>query len=195
MLIENPHIGRTLPDVLDVEEIDAMIAALPAEKDETPRNRAILEMLYGSGLRVSELVSLRISMMQREEQCVIIEGKGAKQRLVPVSDAALEAIDSYLPQRDPKPGNEDYLFLNRRGRQLTRQMVFFIVKGAAEMAVITNVFDPSARRGSQSARHPAIAGPRIDSHHRDLSPHRQHAPARPASERPPTLPSPIILIF
>ena len=148
MLIENPHIGRTLPDVLDVEEIDAMIAALPAEKDETPRNRAILEMLYGSGLRVSELVSLRISMMQREEQCVIIEGKGAKQRLVPVSDAALEAIDSYLPQRDPKPGNEDYLFLNRRGRQLTRQMVFFIVKGAAEMAGITKSISPHTLRHS-----------------------------------------------
>ena len=87
-------------------------------------------------------------MMQREEQCVIIEGKGAKQRLVPVSDAALEAIDSYLPQRDPKPGNEDYLFLNRRGRQLTRQMVFFIVKGAAEMAGITKSISPHTLRHS-----------------------------------------------
>ncbi|MDE5662417.1 MAG: tyrosine recombinase XerD [Muribaculaceae bacterium] len=148
-LLESPKVGRMLPDVLTVEEIDAMIAAIPPEKEESPRNHAIIEMLYGSGLRVSELCDLRISRIAPQEGLAIIEGKGSKQRIVPISPEALQRIDQYLPLRPmPKPGADDILFLNRRGARLTRVMVFLIVKQLAEMAGITKRVSPHTLRHS-----------------------------------------------
>lgn len=99
-LLEAPRFGRTLPDILSVEDIDSMIAALDPEKDETPRNHAIIETLYGSGLRVSELVELRMSRVNLDEGYVIITGKGNKQRLVPLSPESIRLIREYLPIRE-----------------------------------------------------------------------------------------------
>lgn len=149
MLLESPKVGRMLPDVLTVEEIDAMVAAIPPEKDESIRNRAIVEMLYGSGLRVSELCDLRISRLAPADGVVIIEGKGTKQRIVPVSPTALECIAEYLPHRPiPKTGADDILFLNRRGNRLTRVMIFLIIKQLAELAGITKTVSPHTLRHS-----------------------------------------------
>ena len=149
VLLETPKFGRTLPDVLTVDEIDAMTAALPPEKEETPRNHAIIEMLYGSGLRVSELCDLRISRLDFDEGLVIIEGKGAKQRIVPVSEEALRLIGEYLPLRpEPKPGAEDVLFLNRRGAPLTRVMIFYIIRDAAAAAGVVKKVSPHTLRHS-----------------------------------------------
>lgn len=150
-LIESPHIGRHLPDVLSVEEIDMMIAALPPEKAETPRNHAIIETLYGSGLRVSELVDLRISRISFDEGYMIIEGKGEKQRLVPLSPVAVDLIGEYLPIRNSGPikrGCEDILFLNRRGAALTRVMVFYIIRDLAQIAGIEKKVSPHTLRHS-----------------------------------------------
>lgn len=150
-LIESPHIGRHLPDVLSLEEIDLMIEALPEDKAETPRNHAIIETLYGSGLRVSELVDLRISRMSLEEGYTLIEGKGEKQRLVPLSPVSVELIKSYLPIRNSGPikkGAEDILFLNRRGAPLTRVMVFYIIRDVALMAGIEKNVSPHTLRHS-----------------------------------------------
>lgn len=151
LLLESPKLSRKLPDVLSVEEIDAMIAALQADKEETPRNHAIIEMLYGSGLRVSELCDLRISRYSADEGMVIIEGKGAKQRIVPVSDEAVRLVEEYLEIRDRvkiRPGDEDIMFLNRRGARLTRVMVFYIVKQLAELAGIRKRVSPHTLRHS-----------------------------------------------
>ncbi|MDE5843253.1 MAG: tyrosine recombinase, partial [Muribaculaceae bacterium] len=151
LLLESPKTERTLPDVLSVEEIDAMIAAIPADKDESDRNRAMIEMLYGSGIRVSELCDLRISRFSARDGLAIIEGKGAKQRIVPVSPGAIEAIDIYLKYRSQlniQPDEEDILFLNRRGRRLTRVMVFYIVKQLAESAGIRKNVSPHTLRHS-----------------------------------------------
>lgn len=151
LLLESPKLSRKLPDVLSVEEIDAMIAALQADKEETPRNHAIIEMLYGSGLRVSELCDLRISRYSADEGMVIIEGKGAKQRIVPVSDEAVRLVEEYLEIRNRvkiRPGDEDIMFLNRRGARLTRVMVFYIVKQLAELAGIRKRVSPHTLRHS-----------------------------------------------
>lgn len=149
LLLESPKIGRTLPDVLTLEEIDVMIAAIPMEKNESIRNRAIIEMLYGSGIRVSELCDLRISRLDPDNMVVIIEGKGAKQRIVPVSPAALECIEEYLPHRpQPKPGADDILFLNRRGNRLTRVMIFIIIRELAALAGIHKTVSPHTLRHS-----------------------------------------------
>lgn len=151
LLLESPKIDRTLPDVLSVEEIDAMIAAIPEDKNEAARNRAIIEMLYGSGLRVSELCDLRISRFSARDGMAIIEGKGAKQRLVPVSPGAIDCVTEYLGQRANGPikaGEEDILFLNRRGRRLTRVMIFYIVKELAELAGIRKTVSPHTLRHS-----------------------------------------------
>ena len=149
VLLESPKVGRMLPDVLSVEEIDAMLAAIPADKAESPRNRAIVEMLYGSGLRVSELCDLRISRLAVADAMVIIEGKGSKQRIVPVSPTAMQCIGEYLPHRpEPKNGAEDILFLNRRGNRLTRVMIFLIIKQLAEAAGIDKSVSPHTLRHS-----------------------------------------------
>lgn len=128
-----------------------MIAALPADKEETPRNHAIIETLYGSGLRVSELVALRISRISLDDGYIIVEGKGGKQRLVPLSPVAVELISDYLPLREKgviKPGNEDILFLNRRGAPLTRVMVFYIIRDLAVAAGINKKVSPHTLRHS-----------------------------------------------
>ncbi len=150
-LLEAPQFGRHLPDVLSVEEIDAMIAALDPEKDETPRNHAIIETLYGSGLRVSELVELRISRLNLDEGYVIITGKGNKQRLVPLSPDSIRLIKDYLPIRERlkiKPGAHDILFLNRRGNMMTRVMVFYIIRDHAAAAGIQKKVSPHTLRHS-----------------------------------------------
>lgn len=150
-LIESPRIGRHLPDVLSVEEIDMMIEALPEEKAETPRNHAIIETLYGSGLRVSELVNLQLSRISFDDGYMLIEGKGGKQRLVPLSPVAVNHIREYLPVRNSGPvkrGYEDILFLNRRGAPLTRVMVFYIIRDLAQIAGIEKKVSPHTLRHS-----------------------------------------------
>lgn len=150
-LIESPRLGRKLPDVLTVEEIDAMIAALPGDKAETPRNHAIIETLYGSGLRVSELVDLRMSRLSLDDGYVMVEGKGEKQRVVPLSPVSIELIREYLPIRAEGPvkrEGSDILFLNRRGASLTRVMVFYIIRNLAAAAGITKKVSPHTLRHS-----------------------------------------------
>lgn len=150
-LIESPQLARELPDVLSIEEIDAMLEAIPEGKEESLRNHAIIETLYGSGLRVSELVDARISRLDLNERLLIVEGKGSKQRIVPISPVAADLIAQYLPQRnrlDIKPEGNDILFLNRRGRPLTRQMIFIIIKELAALAGIKKTVSPHTLRHS-----------------------------------------------
>lgn len=149
--LESPKLERELPDVLSVEEIDAMIAAIPSDKEESLRNHAIIETLYGSGLRVSELTDARISRLEMKEGLLIVEGKGSKERIVPVSPVALELIGEWLEQRgrmNVKPEGNDIIFLNRRGRPLTRVMIFYIIKNLAEMAGIKKNVSPHTLRHS-----------------------------------------------
>lgn len=150
-LIEAPKLGRHLPSVLSIEEIDAIKGAIDLSADEGHRNRAIIETMYSCGLRVSELVGLKISNVFFDEMYVKVEGKGSKQRLIPISETALRDINNYLPWRrslDIKPGNEDYLFLNRRGAKLTRQMVFIMVKKFATDAGVKTELSPHTFRHS-----------------------------------------------
>ena len=151
-LLPTPRIGRHLPEVLTIEEIDRMIDAIDMSKAEGQRNRAIIETLYGCGLRVSELVGLKLSQLYIEERYVIIQGKGNKQRLVPISPVAIEQINLYLEQTRSRQvaqrGSEDILFLNRRGAMLTRQMIFHIVKQLCELAGIRKVISPHTLRHS-----------------------------------------------
>lgn len=151
-LIESPKLPEHLPDVLSLEEIEKMLDAIPQDKNESLRNEAIIETLYGSGLRVSELINLRISRIDFKEQFAIIEGKGSKTRLVPFSDVSLRLIAEYMAtDRDClniKPGCNDILFLNRRGGKLTRVMIFYIVKQLAELAGIKKDVSPHTLRHS-----------------------------------------------
>ena len=151
LLVDAPRLGRHLPDVLSVGEIDDMIAAIDTSKAEGPRNRAIIEMLYSCGLRVSELVNLEINSVNFGEQIVTVTGKGNKERIVPVSDVSLALIREYLrgnERPDPRKGEENILFLNRLGRRLTRVMIFYIVKALAEAAGIKKVISPHTLRHS-----------------------------------------------
>lgn len=150
-LLESPQLPRHLPDVLSIEEIDAMIAAIPQDKEEALRNEAIIETLYGSGLRVSELTDLRISRISLDDRLMIVEGKGSKQRMVPMSPSSVELIRAYLPQRERlniKPAGRDVLFLNRRGAPLTRVMVFYIIRDLAALAGIPKKVSPHTMRHS-----------------------------------------------
>lgn len=149
-LLESPRFGRSLPDVLSVDDIDRMIAALDPDKEETTRNHAIIETLYGSGLRVSELVALRVAQLNIDEGYVIVTGKGNKQRLVPLSPESICRITDYLPQRERIAKSEagDILFLNRRGRPMTRVMVFYIIRDLAKAAGITKRVSPHTLRHS-----------------------------------------------
>lgn len=150
-LLEQPKMGRKLPDVLSTAEIDDMIAAIDTDKNEALRNRAIIETLYGSGLRVSELVGLRLSRLSLPDQCVLVEGKGSKQRLVPLSPVSIELIRNYLEQRirgPVKPDAADILFLNRRGGRMSRVMVFYIIRDLAEAAGIRHHVSPHTLRHS-----------------------------------------------
>lgn len=150
-LLEMPRIEKHLPEVLSVEEIDSMIAQIDMSRQEGHRNRAIIEMLYGSGLRVSELTELRLSNIYREEGYMRIIGKGSKQRLVPISPIADEQFGYWLKDRSQlniHPKYADIAFLNRYGRQLTRAMIFTIVRRLAETAGIKKTISPHTLRHS-----------------------------------------------
>lgn len=152
VLLESPKIGKHLPDVLSVEEIDKIVASIDMNKAEGQRNRAILETLYGCGLRVSELINLQISDIFRKEGVVRVIGKGNKERLVPISNTALKEIDLYSDEWRSrlkiKPGYEDFVFLNRRGAQLTRVMIFTIIKAAVKVSGIKKNVSPHTFRHS-----------------------------------------------
>ena len=151
-LLVSPKLGLHLPDVLTLGEIDDMIDAIDMSTPEGIRNRAIIETLYGCGLRVSELIALRMSQVFANEGYVIVLGKGDKQRLVPISDVALECIDRYKSEvrnhMTVKRGSEDVLFLNRRGSALSRVMVFYIIKDLCALAGIKKTVSPHTLRHS-----------------------------------------------
>jgi integrase/recombinase XerD len=151
-LIESPKIGRKLPDTLSEAEIDNLINAVDLSKPEGERNRAMLETLYGCGLRVSELINLKISDLFFDEGFIKVTGKGYKQRFVPIVDVTKEYINIYIKEiRNHifiKPGHEDTLFLNRRGKQLTRAMIFTIIKQLAEKIGLKKSISPHTFRHS-----------------------------------------------
>lgn len=151
-LLATPQKGRHLPTVLTVEEIDSMIGAIDMSKPEGIRNRAIIETLYGCGLRVSELVDMQISNIYAEEGYVVVIGKGNKQRLVPISQVALDLIEDYKSSERAnlliKSGEEIFLFLNRRGSRLSRVMIFYIIKNLCELAGIRKNVSPHTLRHS-----------------------------------------------
>ena len=150
-LLETPKKEVHLPEVLSLEEIDRMIAQIDMSKSESHRNRAIIEILYGSGLRVSELVSLRLSDIYIKEGYMRITGKGSKQRLVPISPVAIEWFKYWIQDRsklDIKPEAIDIAFLNRYGRQLTRAMIFTIIKSLTRAADIKKTISPHTLRHS-----------------------------------------------
>lgn len=150
-LLQMPKMDRRIPVVLSVEEIDAMIRAIDLSQPEGQRNRAIIEMLYGSGLRVSELVGLKLSNMYLNDDYMLIEGKGSKQRLVPISPEAKEQFEWWMKDRAKltiEPGQEDFAFLNRRGHQLTRAMIFTILRRLCEKAGIQKTISPHTLRHS-----------------------------------------------
>ena len=152
LLLEAPKTGRRLPDVLSVEEIDQMMECIDMSKPDGQRNRAMVETLYSCGLRVSELISLRISQVFEHDEYIIVEGKGNKQRIVPISQEALTQINAYISQTrgivQPARGADDVLFLNRRGGALSRVMVFYIIKQLAETAGIRKTVSPHTLRHS-----------------------------------------------
>ncbi len=150
-LLESPKIGLYLPEVLTVEEIDAIVQAIDLSKPLGQRNKAIIETLYGSGLRVTELISLQLSRIYINEGYMLVEGKGSKQRLVPLSPPSITQIKNWLIDRNLlqiKKGNEDFLFLNQRGAKLTRAMIFEIVKILTELAGIRKKVSPHTFRHS-----------------------------------------------
>lgn len=149
-LLEGPKLGVHLPEVLTIAEVYDMIEAVDLSSPQGPRNRAIIELLYGSGLRVSELCTLERRRVSLDEQYLIVTGKGSKERLVPMSEESVSRIRIYLDTNTvtPKRGEEDYLFLNRRGAHLTRVMVFYIVRGLAEAAGISKTISPHTLRHS-----------------------------------------------
>ncbi len=150
-LLESPKTGLRLPEVLSVKEIDRIIEAIDLSKAEGQRNKAIIETLYGSGLRVSELINLELSKIYFAEGYMLVEGKGSKQRLVPLSPQSIRQIELWKVDRNllrVKKGSEDVLFLNRRGGKLTRAMIFTIVKELAAMAGIRKNVSPHTFRHS-----------------------------------------------
>lgn len=150
-LIETPRKEMHLPEVLSLEEINALVSAIDLSTPEGNRNRAIIEMLYGSGLRVSELVGLRLSDMYRSEGYMLIRGKGSKQRLVPISPEAEKWFAFWLQDRchlNINPADVDIAFLNRRGSQLTRAMIFTIIRRLADAAGIQKTISPHTLRHS-----------------------------------------------
>ena len=151
-MVESPRLGRKLPPVLSTQEIDALIAAIDRSSLEGQRNVAILETLYGCGLRVSELTKLKISDLFFDEGFIKVNGKGNKQRFVPVGGSTIKYITSYVNlirvHYAVQKGHEDTLFLNRRGKQLTRAMIFTIVKKLGEKAKIQKSISPHTFRHS-----------------------------------------------
>ncbi|MDD6892240.1 MAG: site-specific tyrosine recombinase XerD [Bacteroidales bacterium] len=150
-LLESPKLGLHLPEVLAVEEIDALLAAIDLSTREGQRNRAIVETLYSCGLRVSELCGLKLSDLYLQEGFVKVEGKGGKQRLVPISPRAVQEITAYLPIRDEgliRPGYEDYVFISRFGKNISRIMVFHFIKELAAAIGLKKTISPHTFRHS-----------------------------------------------
>lgn len=150
-LLEGPKIGLHLPEVLTVDEIDRIIGVIDLSKPEGQRNKAMLEILYGSGLRVSELINLQIANLYLDEGYMLVEGKGSKQRLVPLSHQSINQLKLWHFERnmlDIKKGHEQYVFLNRRGSQLTRAMIFTIVRELTATAGIRKKVSPHTFRHS-----------------------------------------------
>lgn len=152
VMLETPLLGTHLPEILSVEEIDAMIDCIDLSKPDGQRNRAIIETLYGCGLRVSELINLEISKLYLDEGYVVIQGKGSKERLVPISEVAQEQILLYINKQRSmqtiKRGDDNILFLNKRGGRLSRVMIFYIIKRLAELAGIRHQVSPHTLRHS-----------------------------------------------
>ncbi|MDO9374227.1 MAG: site-specific tyrosine recombinase XerD [Ferruginibacter sp.] len=152
ILLEAPKLRRTLPDVLSFEEIESIINKIDLSKPEGGRNKAILELLYGCGLRVSEAVNLRLSCLFLDVGFIRVTGKGDKERLVPIGTDAIKYINIYRNNIrvhvPPKPGNDDILFLNRRGAKLSRVMIFLIIKELARLAGIQKTISPHTFRHS-----------------------------------------------
>ena len=152
ILLEAPKLKRTLPDTLSFEEIEMIISSIDLSKPEGERNKAILETLYSCGLRVSEVVNLRISNLYLDIGFIKVTGKGDKERLVPIGSSAIKHINIYRKNIRvhirPQPGNEDILFLNKRGTSLSRVMIFYIIKDAAKAAGIKKSISPHTFRHS-----------------------------------------------
>jgi integrase/recombinase XerD len=150
-LLESPVLGEHLPEYLTLDEVDQLEDSIDLSVPEGHRNRAIIEVLFSCGLRVTELVTLKWSQLFAHEKYLRIMGKGSKERLVPISDRALKEIENYLPWRRQlkiKPGEEDYVFLNRRGAHLTRTMILIMLKRQAEEAGIKKTISPHTLRHS-----------------------------------------------
>ena len=147
--IDTPKIGRHLPEVLTLEEVDRLVGSFDLSLPEGRRNKAIIEVMYSCGLRVSELVNLKISDIYPKEEFIVIKGKGDKQRIVPISQSALKEISLYMHDRKQlniKKGDEDTLFLNRRGGRLSRVMIFYIVKEQCAACNINKTISPHTLR-------------------------------------------------
>ncbi|WP_315548415.1 site-specific tyrosine recombinase XerD [Prevotella koreensis] len=150
-LLESPQTGKHLPEVLSIEEVDMLEATIDCSKWEGQRNRAMIEMLFSCGLRVSELVTLKLSDLYLDERFIRVLGKGNKERLVPISPRAIDELYMWFDKRNTmkiKPGEEDYVFLNRRGAHLTRTMVLIFIKDYARDAGIRKTISPHTLRHS-----------------------------------------------
>jgi integrase/recombinase XerD len=151
-LLESPRIQRKLPDTLSYEDINALIAAIDLSKPEGTRNKAMLELLYSCGLRVSELTELQVSNLHLDIEFIKVKGKGNKERLVPISDTAIKALQQWLHYSrvhvDVKKGEEDMVFLNRRGKRLSRVYVFMLIKQLAESIGLKKNISPHTFRHS-----------------------------------------------
>ncbi|MGJ1410902.1 site-specific tyrosine recombinase XerD [Sphingobacterium thalpophilum] len=151
-LVQAPRLSRKLPSVLSIHEIDQLIAAIDLSTVEGERNRTILEVLYGCGLRVSELINLKISNLFLDVEFVKVEGKGSKERLIPIGQQAIKHLKLYLDTIRPhitiKSGNEDIVFLNRRGSALSRVMIFLIIKDLAQKIGLQKTISPHTFRHS-----------------------------------------------
>lgn len=150
-LLESPHLPKHLPEYLTTDEVDMLQDSIDLSTNEGHRNRAIIEVLFSCGLRVSELTNLKLSDLFLEEQFIRVMGKGNKERLVPISDRAIEELDYWFDDRRQmtiKPGEEDYVFLNRRGHHLTRTMILIMIKRQAEAAGIKKTISPHTLRHS-----------------------------------------------
>ncbi|MCD8202854.1 MAG: tyrosine recombinase XerD [Prevotella sp.] len=150
-LLESPQIGEHLPEVLTTEEVDRLEQAIDLSKWEGHRNKAIIEVLFSCGLRVSELINLKLSNLYLDEQYIWVKGKGRKERLVPISESAIKQLGYWFAVRNQmniKPGEEDYVFLNRRGAHLTRTMILIMIKRLGEEAGITKTISPHTLRHS-----------------------------------------------
>ena len=150
-ILESPQIGLKLPTVLSVEEIDSILSTIDVSTVEGTRNYAIIETLYSCGLRVSEVASLKFTNLFFDEGFIRIDGKGSKQRLVPISDTAIKKINNYLKYRNSitaKKGNEDFVFISKRGTPISRITIFWYIKQYTESAGITKTISPHTFRHS-----------------------------------------------